>query len=156
MSAAIAALTLLLSVNVAADFDAGAAAFKAGDYKAAFEEFESSAVQGDASTQNMLGLMCSGGIGTLQDYKEAAKWFTRAAEQGHADAQLNLARMYRKGQGVLRDNVYVHMWANIASFNGSDGGGSARDSTANYMTADQIAEAQQLARECINKSYKDC
>jgi hypothetical protein len=31
-----------------------------------------------------------------------------------------------------------------------------RDKLESYMTPEQIAEAQKLARECIKKNYKDC
>jgi uncharacterized protein len=64
--------------------------------------------------------------------------------------------MYKYGDGVLQDNVYAHMWANIAASLGSEKGKENRDNVAKKMTAEQIAEAQKLARECVNKNYKGC
>ena len=192
MKSVIAAVTLLLSVNVAADFDEGVAAYSAGDYETAFNEFKPLAEQGDATAQFglgfmyaegegvlqdekeavkwytkaaeqgsanaqfNLGVMYARGEGVLQDDKEAVKWYTKAAEQGYADAQNNLGAMYAIGEGVLQDNVYAHMWGNIASSNGNKNGGKLRDIVAENMTAEQIAEAQRLARECVKKDYKDC
>ena len=41
-----------------------------------------------------------------------------------------------------------HLWEDAAT--------EARDSIAEEMTPEQIAEAQKLARECVRKEYKDC
>ena len=156
MRAAIAVFALLLSVNVAAGLGAGVAAYEAGDYETAFNEFKPLAQQGDADAQTNVGFMYRNGQGVLQDYKEALKWYTKAAEQGDADAQTNLGLMYATGAGVFQDNVYAHMWANIGSSNGAKNGGNLRDYVAENMAPEQIAEAQRLARECVKKNYKDC
>ena len=118
MRAAIVALTLLLSVNVAADFDDGVAAFVAGDYKTAFNEFKPFAEQGDAYAQYNLGLMYDNGQGVLQDDKEAVKWYTKAAEQGYADAQYNVGVMYANGRGVLQDDKEAVKWYTKAAEQG--------------------------------------
>ena len=126
------------------------------DYKTAAKWFTLAAEQGNATAQLNLGLMYDYGEGVLQDYKTAAKWFTLAAEQGNATAQLNLGLMYGLGNGVLQDSVYAHMWANIASANGDENGGKLRDLIAEKMTPSQLEKAQDLARECVAKSYKNC
>ena len=109
------------------------------------------------AAQNYLGLMYDIGQGVPQDYKAAVKWHSLAAEQGLADAQTNLGVMYGKVDGVIQDNVYAHMWFNIAASSGDSKGASGnRDITAEIMTTAQIAEAQQLARECVRKEYKGC
>ena len=95
-------------------------------------------------------------LGVPQDYKEAVKWYRKAAVQGNASAQNNLGYMYEYGQGVLQDNVLAHMWYNIGSANGHELGGENRDKRANVMTAEQIAEAQALARECMASNYQNC
>ena len=78
------------------------------------------------------------------------------AEQGHAIAQYNLGVMFHNGKGVIQDSVYAHMWFNIAASNGVNGGTEARDSIANNMTPSQVEKAQDLARKCVAKNYKDC
>jgi len=98
-----------------------------------------------------------------QDYLEAVKWYHRAAEQGHAFAQSNLGVMYAKGAGVPQDYARAHMWFNIAASSGKD---YAREMRADArkmrgvvekkMSSAQITEAEQLARECIEKNYKGC
>ena len=87
------------------------------------------------------------GQGVPQDYQEAVKWYRLAAEQGNASAQAGLGFMYSEGQGVVQDYILAHMWTNLAA---SQAGGMVvklRDQIATFMTPQQIAEAQRLARE---------
>lgn len=83
------------------------------------------------------------------------KWYQFAAEQGHALAQFNLGVMYARGQGVSVDYVIAYMWFNSVA----EGNEKARENEeimVKLMTPSQIAEAQELSRECIKKEYKDC
>ena len=100
--------------------------------------------------------MYDNGEGVIEDDKEAVKWYRLAAEQGDAVAQSNLAVMYATGQGVIQDNVYAHMWCNIAASNGSENAKKGKDILAKQMTPQDISKAQDLARECVKKNYKDC
>jgi len=118
------------------------------DYTA---DLMTAAEQGQASAQYNLGVMYDNGQGVPQDYKEAVRWFRVAAEQGHASAQNNLGFMYSEGQGVPQDFIQAHLWYNLAasSRTGDDRETAVknRDLLAEKMTAEQIAEAQRLARE---------
>ena len=96
------------------------------------------------------------GKGVIQDYKMAAKWYKLSAEQGGSSAQLNLSDMYSDGKGVIQDDVYAHMWANIARANGVGYAGDRITSIEGYMSRSQIEKAQDLARECVAKNYKNC
>jgi hypothetical protein len=147
-------LMLMSSTAYSADFDKGMEAYGKGDYKTALEEWRPH--QGYASALYNLALMYRNGEGVPKDDKEAVKWYRLAAEQGHASAQNNLALMYRNGEVVLQDSVYAHMWWNIASANGSKEGSENRDALAKRMTPSQIEKAQELARQCMKKEYKDC
>ena len=81
------ALALSAQPALAQDFDAGLAAFKAGNFEAALAEFRPLAEQGDAKAQYNLGVMYVAGQGVTQDYGEAARLLRLAAEQGFAQAQ---------------------------------------------------------------------
>jgi len=112
--------------------------------------YRKAAEQGHAYAQVYLAYLYDEGQGVPKDYAEAARWYRKAAEQGHARAQFKLGNVYREGQGVAQDYVQAHMWMNLAASRASDGQErytSARDSLAGVMTAQQIAEAQRLARE---------
>ena len=104
--------------------------------------------QGDVSAQVFLGVMYELGHGVSQDDAEAARWYRLAADQGDANGQFQLGRMYVTGEGVPQDYVQAHMRFNLAAAQTSRKEYvKARDSVAEKITADQIAEAQRLARE---------
>ncbi len=136
-----------------ADFNAGVAAYKKGDYATALREWRPLAKQGDAKAQYNLGLMYGNGEGVPQDYARAVKWYRMAApEQGNAGAQNNLGVMYDKGLGVPQDYAQAHMWYNLAASRFPPGehrdrAVNNRDIIAKRMTPAQISEAQKLARE---------
>lgn len=126
------------------------------DYQESMKWHRLAADQGHAGSQFSLGLMYYNGEGVLQDYQEAVKWYRLAAEQGHAKAQNNLGLRYYNGDGVVQDYLYAHMWMNIATSLGNRNARNNRDHVQGRMTAEQIAQAQQLARECIRKNFKNC
>jgi len=90
------------------------------------------------------------GTGVTKDVVEGVKLIRNAAEQGYASAQNRLGLCYLKGEGMTKDYVQAHKWFNLAA---AQGGARAIDFKLNLakaeanMTPEQIAEAQQLARE---------
>ena len=79
---------------------------------------------------------------------EAVKWVRKAADQGDALAQFSLGGLYAQGAlGVSKDIVEAHKWWNLATAQGHEKAREERDKLAQDMTADQIAEAEQRARE---------
>ncbi len=81
------------------------------------------------------------------DYDTALKGFRPLAEQGDAAAQYFLGVMYAKGHGSTKDYVLAHMWFSLAAARGDKVAIKTRDTLEEFMTPDQIAEAQRLARE---------
>jgi hypothetical protein len=110
-----------------------------------------SAEQGHIGAQFNLGLIYFDGQGVPQDYVQAASWYLKSAEQGNPGAQFNLGLMYSLGQGVPTDEVEAHQWLNLAASRASVEEVTQytgyRDAVAAVMTPQQLAEAQQLARE---------
>jgi TPR repeat protein len=117
------------------------------DFVEAIYWYRKAADQDYSDAQFNLGLMYDKGHGVPQDFAAAATWYRKAADQGDAEAQFNLGAMYDKGQGVPQDYVMAHMWSNLAAAAGNQEAAHNRDIVAGLMTAAQIAEAQQLARE---------
>ena len=151
------AVGLMLAGPLAAqDFTKGLAAYEAGDYAGALQEWLPLIEQGDHRAQTLLGKMYEHGKGVLQDDAEAVKWYRRAAEQGNAVAQKYLGVMYAGGKGVLQVDVLAHMWLNISGANGIADGSNGRSLIEQRMTREQIAEAQALARRCMASNYQDC
>jgi len=90
------------------------------------------------------------GRGVPRDYIAAEHWYRKAAEQESPYAQYDLGCMYYMGRGVLQDFVLAHMWLNLAAAHSSarqEDFARMREAVAANMTAEQIAEAQRLARE---------
>ena len=110
------------------------------------------AEQGDSYAQRFLGASFYLGLGVTQDYAEAAKWYKKAAEQGDSGAQNILGAMYEKGKGMPKDYVEAYKWFSIAGESGNGYGRSYREKIGKQkMTHDQIAEAQRLAEEWVEK-----
>ena len=78
------------------------------------------------------------------------------SEKGSSISQYFLGEMYLEGMGVLQDFSLAHMWFNIAASQGHKKARVYRDRLTKKMGADQIAEAQKLARECMATDYKSC
>jgi len=151
---------ILLLIGCAGQSDVGEGvnwdAIESGDYTTALKELKPLAEQGEAAAQYNLGVMYYNGWGVIQNYKAAVKWYKLAAEQGDADAQYNLGLMYSKGRGLIKDYTLAHMWSNIAASQGNKSAMNHREIIENKMTLSQIEKAQDLARECVAKNYRDC
>jgi TPR repeat protein len=91
-----------------------------------------------------------------RNYAESVRLFGLAARQGNKRAQHDLGVMYGLGQGVSQDHIRAHMWFNIAAINGDANSAKGRALAAQQMTPQQIAEAQRMARECMNSNFKNC
>jgi TPR repeat protein len=124
-----------------------AAANNRHDYTEALRLCRPLAEQGEAKAQTALGVIYEQGQGVTQDSTQAASWFRKAAEQGEPVAQTALGVMYESGIGVPPDNVLACMWLNLAAAQRDGDAAKLRDSLARFMTPDQIAEAQRMARE---------
>jgi TPR repeat protein len=121
------------------------------DAREAMQWFRSAAKQGDATAQLQIGTMYYDGRTVPQDYFEAARWYQLAAERGNPEAQYNLGVMYKTGVGMPQDNILAHMWFNLAAANFTSSvpqfrALSDRDAVARRMSPDEIARAQELAR----------
>ena len=96
------------------------------------------------------------------DYAEAFQLWHAQAEQGDYDAQAMLGFLYHDGEGVAKDLVRAHMWFEISrSLSPADeqswhDASDALDLTAKDMTAEQIAEAREMAQTCQAQHYKKC
>ena len=135
--------------------DEGAARERA-DYAKELRILRPLAAQGNATAQFNLGVLHDVGQGVARDFAEAAKWYRLAAAQGHAAAQFNLGGMYMDGQGVTQDLARAYMWFALGAGAGYAGAATNRNSIARQMSANQIAQAQEMARDCQQRNFKEC
>ncbi|MBT3724012.1 MAG: sel1 repeat family protein [Gammaproteobacteria bacterium] len=122
------------------------------DKKKAFSWFMKAAEQGYSSAQNDIGRYYFEGIVVLQDYDTSKKWLTLSAEQGDSIGQFKLGLYY----AITKNYTLAHMWLNLAALNGDDESRRWRDNIQKDMSISEVSMAQKLARECLDKTYKDC
>ena len=90
------------------------------------------------------------------DYTSAHAGFVQLAEAGSSVSHYYLGMMYLNGKGVLQDFCAAHMWFNIASSRGHDKARKQLERLTQSMVPEQVAEAQNLARDWVNQqSAKD-
>ena len=82
----IAALAILFTSSVLADYDAGQRAWSAGRVDEALVEWRAAANAGDGRAMLGLGRMHLRGLGVPQDFVEAHMWLNLAASRGAKDA----------------------------------------------------------------------
>ncbi len=112
--------------------------------------YRKAADQGLPDAQCELGNCYLEGNGVPKDIHEGVKWTRLAAEQGFAPAQNRLGLCYSKGRGVDKDYLEAYKWLNLAVAKGDAGADDVRMNLAaaeRYLTPEQIAEGQRLARE---------
>jgi uncharacterized protein len=145
------ALSSLVAICTAADFNSGLTAYNKGDYTAAAKEWRPLAEQGVAAAQFNLGLMYYDGHGVPLDFAQAAEWFTKAAEQDYGKAQYDLGAMYGIGKGVKRDYVQAYKWLNLCAAKGDARCAEQRDLVAKKLKGSQLSEAQRISSEFAPK-----
>lgn len=91
--------------------------------------------------------MYAEGEGVPENDAGAVKWFRLAPEQGLAQAQFNLGAIYANGAGVPANDVQAYMWFILSAAQGNEVAIENNDNIRNWMTPEQIAEAQKLSAE---------
>jgi TPR repeat protein len=71
------------------------------------------------------------------------------SQMGAPDALFELGMLYATGRDVAADLVVAHKWFNLAAARGNQSALAHRIELAHEMSAEQIAEAQKLAREWL-------
>lgn len=123
-------LSLASSVTAAsssAAFDAGVAAYRAGDFAAARAALRPLADRGSAIAETLMGVMAAKGQGRPADPAVAASWWLRAASRGYPPAQLALAKALADGKGVAANPGKAWVWAQLAA---EAGNGTAAEASA--------------------------
>jgi len=144
-------LLLSLSGPANADYDAGLAAYKKGDYRVALREFRALADRGVVLGYTNLAYMYALGEGVKPNMGEAAVWFRKAAEAGSAAAQLTLGVLYYNGEGVKRDYRQAYAWFNVAATHGRDDALRYMSIVMQRMDKAQSIAAQRLSRELYDR-----
>jgi hypothetical protein len=90
------------------------------------------------------------------DYVPAMRVFRTLAEQGNAKAQNVLGVMFRKGEGVPKNPARARMWFSFAAARGEAGAMAELREMSRTMTAQEISQAEAMAKACEASGYRDC
>jgi TPR repeat protein len=90
------------------------------------------------------------------DYVPAMRVFRALAERGNAKAQNLLGVMFRKGQGVAKNPVRARMWFSFAAKRGEAGARAELLEVSRTMTAQEISQADAMAKTCEASNYRAC
>ena len=115
------------------------------NYAEAAQWYRRAADQGDARTQWLLGSLYDAGWGVPENPAEAADWYRKAAEQGLRGGQNALGMLYERGRDVPQDDVQAYAWFILAAAQGYNTAAWNKYKLQARMTAEQIAEAQELS-----------
>jgi TPR repeat protein len=103
----------------APDYEAGSAAYDAGDYDKARHIWLPLAEKGDVRAQRGMGKLYEKGRGVERDFAMAFKWYRPAAEKGDAESQYRLSVGYGYGLGgIKKDEAKAMEWLRKAAENG--------------------------------------
>ena len=143
---------LLLGVEMGYDYFENSLAsfhYRKKNYKKALYWYSKVAEKGSIYAQYMLGELYDFGKGTVENHDMAVYWYKKSAEQGNVDAQYNLAIKYAKGEGVPQNNKLAYVWSSLSAAHAYENLRKNaiinRDIFANYLSPQQLNEAQELA-----------
>jgi TPR repeat protein len=129
------------------------------DYMQAIQWYQAAAKQGHLKSQENLGILFYRGDAIEQDLNSSIYWFQLAANQNSSEAQQYLAYIYSNG-AVPEDLVKAGMWMTLSAENPDPRHQKKRTNLLKFLTskmsAEQIAQAQLLAKKCVAQQYKDC
>ena len=105
------AVTVVLSMAQAHDYNDGLQAARTGDYDTAVMKWKPLAEQGDAMAQFNMALMYHRGLGVGIDESRAVAWYKESANNGYVKAQEFLAAAYQEGWfGLSQDQQKADYW----------------------------------------------
>lgn len=118
----------------------------------AFHWYKQAADQGVARAQFNVGQLYEAGDGVARDDAEALRWFAKAADNGFAEAQYRYGLALSEDRLLPRDNVAAYQWLDLAAnqpVRGAEQAAIARDQLSRRMTAEQIVQAKDIAKQWL-------
>ena len=144
------------------------------DYKQAVHWFTKAAEQGHADAQHNLGWMYEDGIGALQDYKQLFIGTRKQLSKVLHRRSLVLVGAISLEKAFQKIIKKAYMWANLAIHNELPKAQKnddtirnfnekmlkifreSRDTMAKGLSSQDLIEAQEMAKRCLNSGYKNC
>ena len=117
-----------------------------------FAEFQRQAEKGNTRAYFYMAAAYISGVGTPQDYNEAIKWMRKAAGTNLSSGIADLAILLQLGQATPVDRTEAQKLHYVLEAQRPDQEPFMSIINANYMMADELEEARQLADEWIAAS----
>lgn len=148
IAAIIAVTALAIAPSLSrAEVEAGMAAYDAGDYETAYNEWLPLAEQGVPVAQFNLSLLYRYGKGRPVDSKTGAAWCLKAADGGFLPAQYEMAKIYEAGEGVRQNSVEAHKFYKLAAEQRYKDAKKRKKQLTKTMTSTELAHAEMWLRE---------
>ena len=106
------------------------------------EWYRRAALAGNAKAMHNLAVLFAEGATGKPDLTNAASWFKKAAAHGVRDSQFNVGILYARGLGVNQDYIKAFKWFAIAAHSGDEQAKKRRETIAQAMSAERLAEAR--------------
>ena len=105
------------------------------------------AEQGSPRAQRNLGLRYRYGLGVPEHKAEALRWLLRACAQADILAQFHAGQLYESRPRTEADLVEAYRWYTVAAEQGMPLGRAVFELLEQRMTAEEVYEAEQSARQ---------
>jgi TPR repeat protein len=144
---------VILSNAALANYKKGSDAYDKGDYSVALQEYKTSAENGSAVAQHMMGVLYVQGKGVLKDEKEAYKWWEKSALNNHPPSQYNIGMAYFRGKYHYKDTSLAEKWLAKAAKRGHP---SAQLNLGNmYIDGDVVDKDLSKAKTYIKAAFEN-
>jgi TPR repeat protein len=120
------------------------------DLNLAAAALQKAASQGDPFGEYLLGMVLVEQV----HYAQAANWFRKAALQGLPQAQLQLGLLLKDGKGMNVNKPEAYQWLLMSYEAGNQAAGSALRQLDGELSASQIDQIKNLARELEQTSSR--
>ncbi len=127
----------------------------ARDYSESLRWYKEAARYGRPDAIYRIGLIYEGGFGVRENGREAARRFLEAAKLGYSQAHFKLATLYRDGGILDRNPQRAYGWFSLAEHGGIDQAVPEIAALKAEMTADELEEAERIARDYARKYATD-
>jgi hypothetical protein len=142
---------ILLSVflnRAWADIELARDLMEASRFEEAYAQLLPAAQAGNADAEELIGVMYAMGLGVERDDRRAFEWYLRSSMKGHPGAQSGVGWYYEVGRGMpAPDLVRGYMWYVLSAIGGDPDAAVSQQEIVKKMTAEQIAEAEELIKD---------
>ncbi|MBC8158561.1 MAG: sel1 repeat family protein [Rhodospirillales bacterium] len=127
---------------------------EASQFEEAMAELLPAAQSGNATAEELVGVMYAMGLGVPRDDARAFEWYLRSALRGHPGAQSGVGWYYEIGRGMpAPDLVRGYMWYVLSAIGGDPDAAISQEEIVKKMTPEQIERALILVEDYKGNLY---